>query len=175
MKTEKRLTITYLFPGVFFSESSSEQVKTINIPTTIPADCYGFYFTETEYAIDGEKEFVGDSKRVGKMVVIGEKIHIDDIPEIYQGRPTDILKSNIRNSSPTKTAIKCQTGNWQMEDENTIVMSPSKFKIGKPMLYPNWDGKNKTAASKSKSEKPSLGKPSFVTEGAVRSSKKPKK
>lgn len=143
MKIEKRITITYLYPGSFFSETSSERVESTDIPKTVPADCYGFYFTETEVAVSLEgKEFIGNSKSVGKTYVIGEAIHVDDIPEILDGRDTDILKTNIRNNSPTKKGIKTHVGVWQVEDERTVAISPKQFKFGKPKIYENF-GKNK--------------------------------
>lgn len=139
MKTENRINIVYLYPGTFFPEVSSERVKSIDIPETVPADCYGFYFTETEIAVslDG-KEFTGDTKTVSKTYIIGETIHVDKIPATILGRDTDILKSNIRNNSPTKTAIKTHLGNWQMEDETHVAISPTKLKFGKPMFYDNF-------------------------------------
>lgn len=138
MKIENRINITYLFPGAFFPESTSKQVKSTDLPKTVPADCYGFYFTETEVAVslDG-KEFVGKTKTVSPTYIIGEAIHVDKIPAIDRGQDTDILKSNIRNNSPTKTGIKTHLGNWQMESETMTAVSPSQFKFGKPEIYTN--------------------------------------
>lgn len=141
MKTEKRIFITYLFPGAFFPESSSEVVKNTDMPTTIPADCYGFYFTETEYVVDGKKEFVGETKTLTKTFIIGEAIHVDKIPEFDRKQDTEILKSNIRNNSPTKTGIKTHLGNWQIESETMVAVSPSRFKFDKPMIYENMEKK----------------------------------
>lgn len=135
MKTEKRIFITYLFPGIFFPEEITKQVKTTDMPTTVPSDSFGFYFTETEYVVDGEKEFVGKTKTLTKTFLIGEAIHVDNIPSIDRGQNTDILKSNIRSNSPTKTGIKTRLGNWQWEDETREAVSPSKFKFGKPEIY----------------------------------------
>jgi hypothetical protein len=128
-----------MFPGAFFPENVDERVKDASIPKTVPSDCYGFYFSETEYAIglDG-KEFVGQTKRLGKTVMIGELIHVDDIPDIdSQGRDNDILKSNIKYNSPTKQGIKTHLGNWQLKDRDVVVMSASEFKFGKPVVYKN--------------------------------------
>lgn len=138
MKTEKRITITYLYPGSFFPETSSERVKNIDFPKTVPADCYGFYFTQTEVAIslDG-KEYIGKSQQISKTYVIGESIPVDEIPAIDGGRDTDILKSNIRSNSPTKTAIKTHLGNWQMESDDMTSISPTCFSFGSPMFYKN--------------------------------------
>lgn len=136
MKTEKRINIVYLYPGAFFPETSSQRVKSTKIPKTVPADCYGFYFTETEVAVslDG-KEYSGDIKTVSKTYIIGEAIHVDKIPTIDRGQDTDILKTNIRNNSPTQTAIKTHLGNWQMETDTMVAISPNKFKFGEPTIY----------------------------------------
>ena len=135
--TEKRINIVYLYPGSFFSESSSERVKSTEIPKEIPSDCYGFYFTETEVAHVDNKEFLGETKTVSPTYIVGEAIHVDKIPTMDRGQKTDILKSNIRNNSPTKTGIKTHLGNWQMETETMVAISPKKFKFGKPTIYEN--------------------------------------
>jgi hypothetical protein len=144
IQVETKTYITYLFPGTFFPEIESKQVEETEVPNEIPADCYGFYFTQTEYVIDTQtkKKFTGDSKKVGKTYLIGESIYIDDIPPMDRGQDTDILKSNIRNNSPFKRGVKCHTGNWQIDDETVIVLSPKQFKIVKPHIYENWGKSN---------------------------------
>jgi hypothetical protein len=135
MKTEKRIFITHLFPGAFFPESTSKQVKSTDLPTVVPSDCYGFYFTETEYVTDGEKEFVGETKTVSNTYIIGEAIHVDNIPSMDRGQDTNTLKSNIRNNSPTKTGIKTHLGNWQMECDTMVSISPTRFIFENPVFY----------------------------------------
>lgn len=139
MRTEKRVNIVYLYPGAFFPETSSKRVKSTKIPTSVPADCYGFYFTETEVAIalDG-KEFLGETKTVGKTYIIGEAIHVDNIPSMDRGQDTHILKINTQNNSPTKTAIKTHLGNWQIENETMVAVSPSRFFFSTPTIYKNF-------------------------------------
>lgn len=138
MKIENRITITYLYPGTLFPESSSEPVSSKNLPKTVPADCYGFYFTETEVAIslDG-KEYLGEPKSESPTYIIGEAIRVEDIPAVDRGQDTNILKSNIRSNSPTKTGIKTHLGNWQMESDTMVAVSPKQFKFGKPTIYKN--------------------------------------
>lgn len=139
MKTENRITITYLYPGAFCSETSSEKVNSVNIPKEVPVDCYGFYFTETEVAVslDG-KEYFGKSNQVSKTYIIGEAIHVDDIPETDNIGSTEILKINIQNNSPTKRGIKSHLGVWQIEDDRTVAISPKQFEFGKPKIYENF-------------------------------------
>jgi hypothetical protein len=137
MKKETRKFITYLFPGSFFPESVSDRVKSFDVPTKVPLDCYSFYFSTTEYVSDGKQEFTGETKRVGSTYYIGESIPVDEITE----PDSDILKSNIRNNSPTKRGIKTHLGNWQMETENSIVLSPENVVFGKPRLYTNFKRK----------------------------------
>jgi hypothetical protein len=137
MKTENRIFITYLFPGSFFPEEITIRVLSASIPKTIPKDCFGFRFTETEFVIDGEKEFIGKSKPLGKTYIIGEAIPLVKIPDEIDGRDTRILKGNIEFNSPTKTAIRTHLGNWQQEDECHEAIPVSQFKLGKAMYYTN--------------------------------------
>jgi len=138
MKKETRIFITYLYPGAFFPEELTKQVKTSDIPKKVPSDCFGFKFYQTDVVIDDNgKEYIGKSKSIGKTYIIGESIHVDDIPLIDRGQDTDTLKSNIRNNSPTKTAIKTHLGNWQMEDGGHVSISPKLFTFDKPDIYQN--------------------------------------
>lgn len=136
MKTEKQLFITYFFPGSFFSEQKSERVTSTDIPKTIPLDCYGFHFSETEYVIgfDG-KEFVGETKRISNMFIIGEEHHVSTIPDVDERGDTSILKSNIKNNSKTGIGIKTHLGSWQVKGDDTTVISEKDVKFSKPMIY----------------------------------------
>lgn len=132
MKKETRIYITYLFPGSFVPEEATRQVKNTDIPKTIPRDCFAFRFHETEFVIDGKKEFVGKSKDLSKTYVVGEAIPLAKLPK---DEAHAILRSNIEHNSPTKTAIKTHLGNWQMEDANHVAIPVSKFTLGDPMYY----------------------------------------
>ncbi len=132
MRKETRIFITYLFPGSFVPEEATKQVKTTDMPKTIPKDCFGFSFHQTEYVIDEGKEYVGKTTSLSKTYIVGEAIPLDKIPDTQANR---ILRSNVEYNSPTKTAIRSHLGNWQWEDQNRVVISPSKFKLGKAMYY----------------------------------------
>lgn len=138
MKKETRTFITWMFPGSFFPEEIVEQVNSADIPKTIPADCFGFRFHEKEFVVDGENEYYGKPKPLGKTYLVGEAIPLAQIPDEDGGRTTEILKRNIEYNSPTKTAIRTRTGNWQMEDENHVAIDADRFKISEPRLYKNW-------------------------------------
>jgi hypothetical protein len=137
MKLENRIYLTLLFPGSFFPEESTKEVETSNIPIELPSDCFGFYFSKKECVVNGESVYDGKTERVGKTFIIGRPIYVDDIPDTDRGQSTNILKANIRNNSPTKTAIKTHLGNWQQEDDFHVAISPTKFKFGPPAFYKN--------------------------------------
>jgi hypothetical protein len=138
MKKEKRIFMEMLFPGSFFPESNTKQVESADIPKSIPMDCYGFSFSETEYVIDGKNEYAGETKKLGKTYIIGEAVPLDKIPDMIDGRDTRILKGNIDCNSPTKTAIKTHMGTWQMEDGYHTSISPNRFKFDPPLMYKNF-------------------------------------
>jgi hypothetical protein len=115
MKIENRIELIYLHPGAFFPETSRERVKSFDIPKTIPADCYGFYFTETEIAVSlDDKEFIGETKTVSKTYLIGETIYVNKAP-----------------------VIKTHLGNRQPVTDTTVVVSPYQFTFGDPKIYKN--------------------------------------
>ena len=139
MKKETRKYITYLFPGSFFPESSTQRVDSFDVPSSIPSDCFSFSFSEVDIVVDGKNEYKGESRNIGKQYYIGKTIHVDDIV----GEEYDILRTNVRNNSPTKRAIKTHLGNWQVETENCVILSESSVKFGKPMLYTKMKDKSK--------------------------------
>ena len=135
-----RKYINYSIPGAFFAETSSKEVDSFDIPKEMPADVYAFNFSETDYVVEGKEEFVGKTRHIGPTYYIGKAIPVDKIPDVDEnGRGNDILKRNIKSNSPTKTGIKCHTGNWQMVDKNTKVLSESQFKWKKALF---WEGYN---------------------------------
>lgn len=141
MKKENRIFIHFLYPGSFFPEQTCERVETTNLPKTVPSDCFGFYFTQTEYVIDGKEEFAGKTKTLSKTYIIGESILVDDIPDKEGGRDNNILKSNITCNSPNKRGIKTHIGNWQWEDEYRVAISPRLFEFTDPVVYKNFKKK----------------------------------
>lgn len=139
MKIKKKIEITYLFPGFFFSETVVKKVKNKNIPTTVPSDCYGFYFSETDCVTLGKMEFGGKTTIDDKIYLIGESFRFDKIPwfDPKTKQCNDIIIRRIRVSSPTLTGIKTRMGNWQIETDKTVVLPPHQFKYEKPKVYKN--------------------------------------
>lgn len=130
----KRKYITYYMPGSFMPETSTNQVSSFAIPKEIPRDVYGFQFTETEYVIDGKKEYEGDTKTEKEFHLIGMAIPASLIPDDDNNR---ILKSNITNNSPTQEGVKTHLGNWQIRDKNNVVHDPKIFTFVTPLIYKN--------------------------------------
>lgn len=137
MKITKKF-VTFSFPGSFVSEESTHEVQSFEIPA-IPSDCFGFRFHETDYLKDGDEEYVGKTRYQDKVYLIGEKVHIDAIPETSENR---ILRANIRNNSATHEGVKTHLGNWQLVDENTIILSPEEVRFTKPAIYENFRDKS---------------------------------
>lgn len=134
MQKLKRKFITYYMPGTLFPETSSAEVKSFDVPKSVPLDCYGFSFSETEFVVDGKKEFSGETKQDKRFFLIGESVPLAQIPDDDKH---SILRSNIEFNSPTKMGVKTHVGNWQMEAENTVVISPSSLKFTKPLIWKN--------------------------------------
>lgn len=139
----KRKFITYQMPGTFFAEEHTEEVQSFDPPNSVPLDCFGFHFHETEYAQVEGKEFEGKTKRDKRQFLIGFEIPLDQIPDDDKHR---ILKCNIESNSPTKTAVKTHLGNWQAKQEDTVVIFPSDMKFTKPLIWKNITSEHAKAA-----------------------------
>jgi hypothetical protein len=137
MQTIKRKYITYDMPGSFFPESHTQEVKSFDIPESVPLDCFAFQFHETEFVVNGKKEYEGDTVKQNKRHFIGWLVPLAKMPK---GEKYAILCGNIERNSPTKTGIKTHLGNWQQEDKGSIVHAPSDFTFTKPLIYKNIKG-----------------------------------
>lgn len=123
--------IEYSFPGFLFAESSTKEVKSRKVPKKLPKNCFAFrFFDRTETEIDGEK-LQGQAKNWSPMHLIGKEYTID---QVVQMKPNEtILHSNIRGNSKfdPPTGVLCVAGNWQVRDEDTIIIDPDTIEFEK--------------------------------------------
>ena len=131
MKTTRKY-ITIQMPGSFFPEETVQRVESFDVPKKLPLDCFAFQFHETEFIVDGKKEYEGDTKRQDKRHLIGWKVPLANIPNDDRH---SILRCNIECNSPTKTAVRTHLGNWQAHDKNVIVHDPSEFAFTAPLIW----------------------------------------
>lgn len=101
--------ISYKFPGVFFAEESTKEVKVRNDVISRPDGAYGFqYYDITEQTVKGES-LKGKPKNYSPMTYWGEIYPLKRLKEEYGHEKT--LVSNIEGTY--KAAVKCVTKNWQ--------------------------------------------------------------
>lgn len=134
MKKYTKRFVKFYYPGLFFSEESTKEVKSFDIESLkVPSDAFGFSFFETDYVKEVKEEFEGKTRSIKPRYLIGEKIHLDAIPDTSDNH---ILRSNIENNSATKEAVKTHLGNWQSFDgPGIIVISPKSVRFCKPQIY----------------------------------------
>jgi hypothetical protein len=131
---ETRKYITYYMPGSFFPESHTERVESFVTPKTLPKDCFGFDFHETDFIVDEGKDFAGATRKVGVRNLVGWIVPMNDIPD---NDNYSILKGNIERNSPSKEAVRTRMGNWQMNDGDNTVLDPSSFSYSEPLFWKN--------------------------------------
>lgn len=136
--TRNRYLAEFDYPGALFPESITKTAKGPSIEDALavaPSETEGTYFVkdrwyavtiteviEKQYlAADGsDEEWVEQRRsRVGRWVV-GEKVHVDDIPDDDRH---EILRSNIRNNSEDGFGVKTRAGNWQIASDYDGVLS----------------------------------------------------
>ncbi len=106
--------VEFLYPGIFFVDTSIREVKTRNYKNLqrIPKGCFGFrYFDKEEIKKSGEI-LEGRKKNISGTYYFGEVYPINRIKKEYPKER--ILIGNIERNSRTKTAIKTRCGNWQI-------------------------------------------------------------
>lgn len=128
-QTRVRYVAHYSYPGAFFPETETRQIEAGTYAAAVQAKNDDRWYavevkeiTERRYeAANGNVQWIEDKSpvKVGSWVV-GEKIHVDDIPDTDENR---ILRSNIRSNSTDGYAVKTRRGNWQMASDYSAVVA----------------------------------------------------
>jgi len=111
------------YPGGFFSETSTIEIKNREVDFEIPENCFGYrLFDRTEVKQDGEL-LIGDRKNISGMVYLGEKYSLSRLKKEF-GNKKDyrILISNVEDNG-YKGAVKTRRGNWQPLTEKDKVLT----------------------------------------------------
>ena len=112
----RKTYIEFFYPGSFFSESSTQKVKTRDVSRVkVPKNAFGFkFFDILSVVVDAAGK---------KVLLTSERINVSPM-HYYGGKPYTVaelkrefpnertLISNIENNGYWK-AIRCRTGNWQ--------------------------------------------------------------
>ena len=123
MNHVRKTYIEFLYPGSFFSESSTQEGTTRDVSKVkVPKNAFGFEFFDILSAVvdaDGKKARI-TSKRinVSPMHYYGGKLYT--VAELKRKFPNErILISNIEDNGHRK-AIRCRTGNWQPFEKTDV-------------------------------------------------------
>lgn len=131
MSTRTRHYGVYSYPGLLFADTTTRDIET---PTAFSAVASGpadsrWYAVDIHTVIekkflsdDGEETWVKKSDKRVARIVVGEKIHVDNIPDTDQNR---ILRDNIRWNSKDGYGVKTRAGNWQIASDYDVVLNPS--------------------------------------------------
>ena len=122
----KKHFITFLYPGTFFPEESTQEVDSWdpepwrNWQASLTYKPFCFYFTTRERG-EGDLDSHQTAKS-GRYYLGGEVVHVDQIPKDDNNR---ILISNL-SQYEGKVGIRCLTGNWQpFTPEDTLLEAKS--------------------------------------------------
>lgn len=137
--TRTRWTATYSYPGFLFPEETSRPVDHPTLQGVLeaaPRDEDGYFRADGWYAArvtqrtqklytaaDGEEQWIQTDVTQGPSWLIGEKVHLDDIPDDDDHA---ILRSNIRCNTKDGIAVKTRLGNWTLPVEGTEVIAASE-------------------------------------------------
>lgn len=101
--------VEFLFPGTFFSETTTREVDDRSPPTDIPKGCYGYrFFSQSKAEVNGEV-LRGMPKDYSGTTYFGEVLTLDDIEKLPG---TEILQSNMRINE-WETIVRTIRGNYQ--------------------------------------------------------------
>ena len=119
----RKTYIEFLYPGSFFSESSTQKVKTRDVSRVkVPKNAFGFKFFDILSVVvdaDGKKsQLTSERINVSPMHYYGGKLYT--VAELKREFPNEhTLISNIEGNGYPK-AIRCRTGNWQPFEKTDV-------------------------------------------------------
>jgi hypothetical protein len=113
--------VEFLYPGIFVSESSVNEVKDRDPDkVVVPKECFAFlFFDRTETIVDDEI-LVGKRKNEsGRYYINGVIYTLEQVKNQFP--ESKILISNIQCNKWNKV-IKTRAGNWQPFEKNDTVI-----------------------------------------------------
>lgn len=132
-------TAIYSYPGVLFPEDTSREISEPTVAAALasaPTEPEGYFHADGWYAVeiktttqklftaeDGEQTWVNSSTDRVTRVVVGERIHADDIEATDRNA---ILIANIRGNSKDGYGVLTRRGNWQIADDYDQVLTPAE-------------------------------------------------
>lgn len=134
-----KYTAVYSYPGSFFPEDTSRELSEPTLAAALavaPADEEGYFRRDGWYAVevktttqklftaeDGEQQWINQGTERVTRVVIGERIHADDIEATERNA---ILIANIRGNTTDGYGVHTRCGNWQMSSDYDQVLAPAE-------------------------------------------------
>lgn len=125
MNYVRKTYIEFLYPGAFFTESSTQEVKTRDVSRAkMPKNAYGFKFFDIlsmAAKVDGKQvQLTSERINVSPMHYYGGKVYT--VAELKREFPNKhVLIGNIEGNG-YKKAILCRTGNWQVFDKTDVLI-----------------------------------------------------
>jgi hypothetical protein len=126
MNYVRRTYVEFLYPGMLFGESSTQEVNTRDLSKVkVPKNTFGFKFFDILSVVvdaDGKKvPLTSERTNVSPVHYYGGKIYT--VAELKREFPNDdILIGNIEGNG-YKKAIRCRTGDWRPFKETDILVS----------------------------------------------------
>jgi len=106
--------VTFLFPGAFMSEESTEHIKSREGRLVVPEGAFAYYFWDRTEFWEGEELLTGGQKNVSGRFYPEGNIYTKDEIKKQEGESSTLYR-NMKGSY--KYVIKSRRGNWQPFDE----------------------------------------------------------
>lgn len=112
--------IEFLFAGIMFTDTSSQEIKSRSQEVEIPKNCFGYRF----YDIEESKGESGRTLRSGRINVTGVyyiKGTVFTLAQIKKLMPDSILRKNMENNGYNKV-VKTISGTYQPVEKGDKIL-----------------------------------------------------
>ena len=120
MEKVTKMYITFYFPGIVVSETSSSEIGHRQIDRiTLPEKAYAFQLWDREDVIDGDKTYYGEASNMSpKYYPGGQLLTADDVRNLpdFTEQSHGTLVANMRINEYERVIRSCR-GNFQPHEE----------------------------------------------------------
>ena len=120
LETKTKHYVEFIFAGIMFTDTSSEEIKSRDSKFQIPKTCFGYRFFDLEKS-KSESGNILTSRRLNESGVYYVGGQVMTLNQIKKLMPNSILQRNMENND-YKKVVKTRVGTYQPLEKKDVVL-----------------------------------------------------